>query len=81
VTTEFWTAYWWWWLVAVFATFFVMEIAAVALAWRTHQRQYVVWTLSDTIRRWASAYRWLALVVIVAAAFLLWHFFVQQNPA
>ena len=75
-----WTAIWWWWLLGIAASFAVLEGTAVLLAWRAKQPNDAVWTLSDTIRRWAVAWRPLAAVVSGVVLGLLVHWFVTSNP-
>lgn len=80
MTLSWWTDYWWWWLLFVLVSWLVMEIASLVYAHITGQKHLVDYTLSDTIRRWSSKYRWLALTVMIVTMFLLWHFFVERNP-
>ena len=76
----FWTSLWWWWLLGVAASWATFEGLSIVAAVRCGQRVAEVWTLSETIRRWSSARRWLAPLVIGATAALLAHFFGQVNP-
>lgn len=78
--TTLWTEVWFWWLLAVFVSWLVLEIGSVVLAHVRGERHIVEWTLSETIRRWSGAYRWLAPVAIGTACFLLAHFFLEVNP-
>lgn len=78
-TTEFWTRYWFWWLLVVLVSWLVMEGVSIAVARRSHQPHFQVWTLSDTIRRWSVAHRWLGPLAVGTFAMLGYHFFVQAN--
>jgi hypothetical protein len=80
MTIRWWTDYWWWWLLFVAISWFGMEMVAVVCAHIVGDKHIVDWTLSDTIRRWSGRYRWLAPMVVGVTAFLIWHFFVVQNP-
>ena len=79
MTLAWWTTYWWWWLLFVGISWFIMEIASIVAAHIAGQKVIQTWTLSDTIRRWSSARRWLAPVVVGIVAMLVWHFFIEQN--
>lgn len=79
-TTAIWTATWWWWLLAVALSWLGLEVLSLIKGHVTGQQHIEEWTLSDTIRRWSSARRWLAPLVVGAAAMLLMHFFGQANP-
>lgn len=74
------TAYWWWFLLFIFVSWLIAELGWIVYAHVTGQKNIFEWTLSDTIRRWSAKYRWLAPVVAGTCAFLLWHFFIEQNP-
>ena len=80
MTLAFWNAWWFYWLLAVALTFGVMEGWSLAAAHRAREKHIEDWTLSDTLRRWSAARRWLAPLVIGTAAMLMWHFFGETNP-
>ncbi len=73
------TRMWYWWLVVILASFVVMEAGAILYAHACGEQNIQEWTLSDTIRRWRSKYRWLAPLVVGTCAFLLMHFFGMGN--
>lgn len=79
-TTAGWAAIWFWVLLSVAVTIGILEAASLVLAHLHGQKHIEEWTLSDTIRRWSSARRWLAPLVVGSAAMLLMHFFGQANP-
>jgi hypothetical protein len=79
MTTAVWTEVWWYWLLAVAASWVVLELGSILVARLTRQSSEQVWTLSDTIRRWSVLYRWLAPLAVGVAAMLVWHFFAQAN--
>lgn len=79
MTQTWWTDYWWWWLLAVAVSWLVMELVSIAYAHLTGQKNIATWTLSDTIRRWSSRFKWLAPLVVGVCAMLIWHFFAQSN--
>lgn len=68
-----WTRIWWWWLFFIAASFVVLELTSIAF-----DGGGAAYTLSDTIRRWAS-WRPLAPLVCGSAVFLLVHWFGQKN--
>jgi len=76
----FWASLWWWWLLAVFVSWLVAELASIWVAHMRGDKHVLEWTLSDTIRRWSAARRWLAPIAVGTTAMLLWHFFAQVNP-
>jgi hypothetical protein len=76
----FWTRLWWWWLLAVFVSWLTAELTSIAIAHAKGDRHITEYTLSDTIRRWSSARRWLAPIAVGTTAMLLFHFFAQVNP-
>lgn len=76
-----WARFWFWWLAFVAGSWFVAEMASIADAHLTGRRYLVDYTLSDTIRRWSHMHRWIGLATMATAEFLMWHFFVAQNPS
>ncbi|HEX5321654.1 MAG TPA: hypothetical protein VFW46_21020 [Stellaceae bacterium] len=78
-TDAAWAALWWWWLLAILLSWLALELGSIAWAHHRGQRLVQEWTLSDTIRRWSAARRWLAPLVVGSAAFLLVHFFGMGN--
>lgn len=80
ITEKSWTEIWFWWLAAVAVSWLGLELASIVQAHLNGVRQVLDWTLSDTIRRWSAAHRWLAPIAVGTAAMLCWHFFAQQNP-
>jgi hypothetical protein len=50
MTTVFWTNLWWWWLLSIALSFCLLEGVSI---WRAGGAP--TWTLSDTIRRWATS--------------------------
>lgn len=78
-TTAIWTATWWWWLLAVALSWLGLEVLSLVAAHRSGAKHIQDWTLSDCIRRWAAARRWLAPAVVGTATFLLVHFFGMAN--
>jgi len=76
----FWTRFWWWWIFSVAGSWAVFELASIWLAHIRGEKHITKWTLSDTIRRWSAARRWLAPIAVGTTAMLLWHFFAQVNP-
>jgi len=79
VTAEWWSRYWAIWIAAFFLTWLVSELASIAMAHWRGDKHIAEWTLSDTIRRWSSARRWLAPVAVGITAFLLMHLFGIAN--
>jgi len=69
-----WRRIWWWWLFAVALSFVALEATSIVF-----DQGGGAYTLSDTIRRWAS-WRPLAPLVCASCVFLLVHFFGQPNP-
>lgn len=80
MTLAFWTHFWFYWLATVAVTFAVPELTTLAILHATGAKHIATWTLSDTIRRWSAEHAWLKYLVTATALFLLWHFFIQQNP-
>lgn len=80
MTLAFWTSYWWWTLAVFAADVFGSEMVSLVEAHRTGQTHIQDWTLSDTIRRWSAAHRWLGPLIVGATAFLTFHFVGQANP-
>ena len=79
MTRDFWRRLWWRWLFAVALSWVLLEAASIVAAHHAGVTPVEAWTLSDTIRRWSEAERWLAPLTIGTAAGLLWHFFGQKN--
>lgn len=77
LTIAFWTNYWWWWLLFVLCSWLVLELLSILDGHLSGSKNIYDWTLSDTIRRWSVAYRWLAPATVGLTACLLWHFFGQ----
>lgn len=74
-------AIWAIWLLGwVGGTFLVLEFGLIAWAHLAGQQNIYEWTLSDTVRRWSSKWRWVSLVLIGLSAALMWHLFGQANP-
>ena len=79
-TNTFWRTLWFRWLLAIAASFVVLEGVSIFEAVGAGQ-PFDMWTLSDTVRGWSTEYRWLAPVAIGLFAGLAWHFFGQKNRA
>ena len=75
----FWTHLWFWWLLAVALSWVVLEVGSIVAGRYWKQANDATWTLSDTIRRWSAARRWLAPLVVGTCAFLLVHWFGMGN--
>lgn len=75
MTTAFWSALWFWWLVAVAASFAVIELASILIRKAVCGTRLVDWTLSDCIRRWSAAHHQVPALVVGACALLLVHWF------
>ena len=78
--TETWTDIWFYWLLFILVSWLVLEVASILVAKARGDKNISDWTLSDTIRRWATRYGWLAPVVCGTTVFLLVHFFLEHNP-
>ena len=76
---DFWNHYWYYWLLWIFLSWLGAELASILNAKLKGQKNISDWTLSDTIRRWSAAHRWVAPITIATAAGLCWHFFGQLN--
>ena len=80
MTEGFWTATWWWWLLHVLLSWVILEGLSLITAHAQGTQHIEDWTLSDTIRRWSAAHRWLGPVAVGTTAMLAFHFFGQSNP-
>jgi hypothetical protein len=80
VTEQSWTKRWFHWLLLVFISWFGLEGWSIIQDHAYGDVNIYTWTLSETIRRWAIAYDWLAPVSIGTASFLTAHFFLEKNP-
>lgn len=71
VTFKFWRDWWFYWLLAVALSWLGMELLSMYLGRIVHVPNTDEWTLSDTIRDWASTHSWLAPLAIGVMCMLM----------